>query len=475
MRFMLKLDIQLRQQLSITPQLRQAIQLLQLPAVALESEINKRLEENVMLERIDDGDGQQDSFAGVGEAHEAGAAPDDGGNDWAEASCRPASGAERTSAHRDGLEPQQAVAETLRDHLLWQLEMSAFAPADLAVGVALIDNLDEDGYLLDDLEEIRQALAPDLSVSVDRIKSVLGLIQRFDPVGVAARDLPECLRVQLDEMPASPARALTRRLIDSHLDEAAYLSGGQLAKRLNVAEPELRAALALLRSLEPHPGRGIGAMAAEPVVPDVIVTHAFQGWRVEPNDAALGSVGVQNKYAGLLNRLDKTPGHETLKMQLQEARWFVRSLAMRRQTVLKVARSIVAEQAEFLERGEAYLKPLILRDIAERIEMHESTVSRVVANKFMQTPRGTFEFKAFFSQAVRADETPHAVQAIKARLKKLILTESPAIPLSDSGLRKALAGEGIEVARRTVARYRDDLGFPTWQRRKRAAELAMAS
>jgi len=291
-------------------------------------------------------------------------------------------------------------------------------------------------------------------------------VQALEPAGVGARSLSECLLLQLDQLdPATPGLAIARAIARAHLERVAGRDLAALRRELAASDEELEAALALVRSLNPRPGAIISAAKTEYVVPDVFVRRTARGWSVEVNPATLPRVRLNQGYADMLGR---GAAHATMRTQLQEARWLLKSLEIRQDTLTRVARSIVERQTEFLERGEEFMRPMILRDIAEAIGMHESTVSRVTSGKYMHTPRGVFELRYFFSSQVERDDgSGTSSTAIRAKIRKLVREEDPANPLSDSRIAEILSGEGIPVARRTVAKYRDILGIPPSNERKK--------
>ena len=473
---MLKPSLQLRlgQQLTMTPQLQQAIRLLQLPTIELQAHIRELLETNVMLEQDEESEsGQYESLATTemgGESADPQAESsvevvDDG---WTDQSVGPAENPWSPGEDERQQEFADAGGGTLRDHLLWQIELVRLDPRELAIALAIIDAINEDGYLTDPLEEIAATLRPEIEATPKEIERVLGVVQTLDPSGVGARSVSECLLLQLRQLdPATPGLETARRVATQFLDRVALRDTAALRRELDVSEEEIEQALALVRGCQPRPGAGVSRAAAEYVVPDVFVRRTPRGgWSVEINPATLPRIRLNQSYAGLLGR---NAGHATLRAQLQEARWLLKSLEIRNDTLTKVARSIVERQTEFLEHGEEYMRPMILRDIAAAIGMHESTVSRVTSGKYMHTPRGVFELRYFFSSQVEgADGSGTSSTAIRAKIRKLIKEEDPANPLSDSRIAEILSGEGIPVARRTVAKYREIMGLAPSNERKRA-------
>ncbi len=473
---MLKPSLQLRlgQQLTMTPQLQQAIRLLQLPTIELAAHIRDLLETNVMLEQDEESEsGQYEALATTEMGGASADSPGEGSvevvdDGWADQSVGPAENPWSPGEDERQQEFADAGSGTLRDHLLWQIELVRLDARELAIARAIIDAINDDGYLTDPLEEIAAALRPEIDAPVAEIERLLAIVQTLDPSGVGARSVSECLLLQLRQLDAAtPGLDCARRIAERHLD---LLAGGDvsaLRRELAVGEEEIGQALALVRACHPRPGSVVSRAAAEYVVPDVFVRRTPRGgWSVEINPATLPRVRLNQGYASLLGR---NTGHATLRAQLQEARWLLKSLEIRNDTLAKVARSIVERQSEFLEHGEEHMRPMILRDIAAAIGMHESTVSRVTSGKYMHTPRGVFELRYFFSSQVEgADGSGTSSTAIRAKIRKLIKEEDPASPLSDSRIAELLSGEGIPVARRTVAKYRESMGLAPSNERRRA-------
>jgi RNA polymerase sigma-54 factor len=356
--------------------------------------------------------------------------------------------------------------QSLRDHLLWQLELAKLNPRDLAVGRAVIDAISDDGYLTEPLDVIGASLKPEHDPHVDEVERVLMIVQMLDPAGVGARSVSECLLLQLEQLQAdTPGLATAKAIARSHLELLADRELTALRRELRASDEELEIAVALVRACHPRPGAMVSGSSAEYVVPDVFVRRTPRGWSVEINAATLPRVRLNQSYANLLGR---SSSHASMRAQLQEARWLLKSLEIRNDTLTKVARSIVERQSEFLEHGEEHMRPMILRDIAEAIAMHESTVSRVTSGKYMHTPRGVFELRYFFSSQVEGnDGSGTSSTAIRAKIRKLVREEDPATPLSDSRIAEILSGEGIPVARRTVAKYRETMGLAPSNERRR--------
>jgi RNA polymerase sigma-54 factor len=484
------LQLKLGQQLTMTPQLQQAIKLLQLPLLELQVQVQEALESNVMLEQEEDEAidlasldqatpaGEPDAEVG-GEAESGGDADDSVADEvvvemedpWAESSTPSGDGARSDDDDR-ALEFSDARDNDLHQHLTWQLEVSRLDPRQLWIGEAIVDALNADGYLTESCADLAQSLSADLPVSEADVEEVLAFVQTLDPAGIGARTLGECLALQLSQLEArTPGRELAFAIARDHLQAVADRDLAALRRSLGVDEDALQTALALIRGCHPRPGSTFEGAQPEYVVPDVFVRRTDHGWSVELNSGSVPRLRVNQGYAGLVAR---SADYASLRAQLQEARWLIRSLEIRNDTLLKVARSIVQRQAAFLERGDEAMQPMILRDVAEAVGMHESTISRVTTGKYMHTPRGIFEFRYFFSSHVSGtDGEDVSSVAIRARIRKLIGDESPDKPLSDAQLAAILAGEGVKVARRTVAKYREALGLASSsERRQSAARLS---
>jgi RNA polymerase sigma-54 factor len=477
---MLKPALQLRlgQQLTMTPQLQQAIRLLQLPVLELQAQIREALETNVMLESEDEagsletGDAVEQPFENAAPTQTAAEAPErepeaepSDDTDWGESqitgqSDTPWSGDDHSQDFSD------TSGETLQEHLTWQLEMSRLSERDMRIGAAIIDAINDDGYVIEPLDEIARNLQPEMIASVEEVERVLQQVQAMDPAGVGARSVSECIELQLRQLDAdTPGRDTALLIAASYLDQVADQQYAVLRRQLRVSEDELEHALVLVRACQPRPGSSVHSVPAEYIVPDVFVRRTERGWAVDINPASLPRIRVNQSYAGLIGR---SSDHAMLRTQLQEARWLIRSLEIRNETLLKVARCIVQRQSAFLENGDEYMQPMILKDVAEAVEMHESTISRVTTNKYMHTHRGVFEFRYFFSSHVAAsDGTEMSSTAIRAKIRKLVAAEEPDKPLSDSRIADILSQEGVQVARRTVAKYREALGIPPSSDRKR--------
>jgi len=475
---MMKPSLQLRigQQLTMTPQLQQAIRLLQLPTIELQAQVLEALETNVMLEAEEEFEATWSAEAAPATSPAAEGEDDEGaeaepvveiGDDWAEPSA--AESESPWSGSGDGeLELADESGRTLQDHLAWQLELAHLPAEALAIGRAIVDAVNDDGYLTETLEAIAAAVADEVQTDATGVGRVLEIVQQFDPAGVGARSVAECIELQLAQLdPATPGLATAGALAHRHLERVAGRELGILQRELHVTGEELDVALALVRSCHPRPGAAFQGTRTEYVVPDVYARRTPQGWVVELNPAALPRIRLNEGYAGMITR---APDHAVLRTQLQEARWLIRSLEIRNDTMLRVARTIVERQQAFLDRGEESMQPMILRDVAEAVGMHESTISRVTTGKYLHTPRGVFEFRFFFSSHVDAgDGTGVSSTAIRAKIRRLVAEEPPGKPLSDQQIVEMLAVDGVQVARRTVAKYREALGIAPSSVRRHAA------
>jgi len=448
----------------MTPQLQQAIRLLQLPVLDLNAQIQEALEENIMLEMEDLPDVPQTSAETTAEVQTIQAE-----DNWQERSAERIQDGGWHGEGRPITEFADESGQTLREHLLWQLEMEHFTPRQAVIGEAIIDSINDDGYLSEDLEEIAAGLDVESGFSTAEVEETLDKVQYLDPVGVGARTIGECLVLQLKQLdPVTPGLSLAIDIATGHLDLVANRDYGELRRSLRISEEDLHDALALIKSCNPKPGLAVSPAAVEYVIPDVFVRKVDDRWQVEISPTGVPRLSVNQQYARLLRG---SGDHAVLRSQLQEARWLIRSLEIRNETLMKVATCIVSRQTEFLEHGDESMKPMVLRDVAEEIGMHESTISRVTTNKYMHTPRGVFEFKFFFSSHLSsADGEDQSSTSVRAKIRKLIGAENPAKPLSDSKIANILADEGISVARRTVAKYREAMNISSSsERRKRPA------
>jgi RNA polymerase sigma-54 factor len=490
------LQLRLGQQLNMTPQLQQAIRLLQLSTLDLQVEIQQALESNIMLEVAEDDD--FDTEAPVNDTLEQATEAETADNEEFSETAPSEDNAEINLDEPDNMPlelsvdsewediydgnytsdlpsgdfntrdftPQNSAVETLQDHLLWQLELTPLSDTDRLIAQALIDAIDEEGYLRTKVDEISQSL--DFDVDVREIEVVLMRVQQFDPVGVGARDLQECLLLQLKELPSTTSMLKEAQiLISEYLSLLGAKDYTQLLKRMKLNREQLQEVIDLIQSLNPRPGTKIDSNPSSYIIPDVFVKKIKGQWRVDLNPEIAPKLRINNYYMGLITRAKNKSEADSLKNHLQEARWFIKSLRSRHETLLRVASCIVEKQKEFLDYGEEAMKPLVLHDIASELEMHESTISRVTTQKFIHTPRGIFELKYFFSSHVNTDGGGECSStAIRALIKKLIAVENSAKPLSDSKIADVLSERGIQVARRTVAKYREAMGIPPSNERK---------
>lgn len=495
------LQLKLGQHLTMTPQLQQAIRLLQLSSLELSTEIQDALDSNMMLELADgneDNDNAEPAAADSGEDAEFEVPSEVGGGDPADAEPAPAtedipddlpvdtdwdeiydtlptSGmpvAQRDTSGED-FERPISTEESLEDHLLWQANLLHVSEKDRAIALAIIDSLDKDGFLVADVDELIAALnLPETEQpDEDEILAVLKMVQGLDPVGVAARDLGECMMLQLAQFDDDTEwLAEARRCCSDYLDLLGARDYNQLMRKLKLSKDELSAVLKLIQTLNPRPGSQYNSDQPEYIVPDVFVRKVRDRWRVELNPDTVPPLRVNPYYAGLIKRADSSDDNSSMRAHLQEARWFIKSLQSRSETLLKVATAIVERQRAFLEHGDEAMRPLVLHDIAEVLEMHESTISRVTTRKYMHTPRGIFELKYFFSSHVSTTLGGEASSiAIRAVIKKLIAAENNSKPLSDNKIATLLSEQGVQVARRTVAKYREAMAIPPSNERKRLA------
>ncbi|MFJ5510029.1 RNA polymerase factor sigma-54 [Pectobacterium jejuense] len=470
------LQLRLSQQLAMTPQLQQAIRLLQLSTLELQQEIQLALESNPLLEQTDQHD-EIESFEkadsdslDTGEALEQRDMPEELPLDatWDEIYSAGTPSGTGTD-YRDEELPiyQGETTQTLQDYLMWQVELTPFSDTDAAIATSIVDAVDNTGYLTVPLQDILDSIGDD-DVTLEEVEAVLKRVQRFDPVGVAARDLRDCLLVQLSQFADdTPRLAEARLIVSDHLDLLANHDFRSLIRITRLKEDVLKEALALIQSLDPRPGQSINTGESEYVIPDVLVRKVQGIWAVELNTDSVPRLQINQQYAALGNSARNDSDGQFIRSNLQEARWLIKSLESRNDTLLKVTRCIVEQQQDFFEQGEEFMKPMVLADIAQAVDMHESTISRVTTQKFLHSPRGIFELKYFFSSHVNTDSGGEASStAIRALVKKLIAAENPVKPLSDSKLTALLSDQGIIVARRTVAKYRESLSIPPSNQRK---------
>ncbi|MCF2134941.1 MULTISPECIES: RNA polymerase factor sigma-54 [Mycetohabitans] len=501
------LQLRLSQHLALTPQLQQSIRLLQLSTLELQQEVATAIAQNPLLENEDDwiasplrvaADGSllpsQSSAlpTGMAEAPAPVLGSANGVNGERAESAEPAavdeyngmnsdSGTDTASwnlddyvrpggtSDDDEMPPLQLHESTvsLREHLGAQLRLTKASPRDRALVTFLIESLDDDGYLSASCDEILADLPAELEVDADELNAALALLHSFDPAGVGARSASECLKLQLLRLEPSATRTLALEIVSNYLELLAARDFTRLRKHLKASDDALRDAHALIRSLEPFPGAAYGKAEADYVVPDIIVKKTSQGWQAELNREVVPRLRVNHLYANILRSNRGDPGSGSLRQQLQEARWLIKNIQQRFETILRVAQAIVERQRSFFVHGEIAMRPLVLREIADTLGLHESTVSRVTTGKYMLTPFGTLEFKYFFGSHVSTDTGGAASStAIRALIKQLIGAEDPKTPLSDSRIAELLAEQGFVVARRTVAKYREALKIPAVSMRK---------
>ncbi|EGH4592001.1 TPA: RNA polymerase factor sigma-54 [Escherichia coli] len=470
------LQLRLSQQLAMTPQLQQAIRLLQLSTLELQQELQQALESNPLLEQIDtheeiDTRETQDSETlDTADALEQKEMPEELPLDASWDTIYTAGTPSGTSGdYIDDELPvyQGETTQTLQDYLMWQVELTPFSDTDRAIATSIVDAVDDTGYLTVPLEDILESMGDD-EIDIDEVEAVLKRIQRFDPVGVAAKDLRDCLLIQLSQFDkTTPWLEETRLIISDHLDLLANHDFRTLMRVTRLKEDVLKEAVNLIQSLDPRPGQSIQTGEPEYVIPDVLVRKHNGHWTVELNSDSIPRLQINQHYASMCNNARNDGDSQFIRSNLQDAKWLIKSLESRNDTLLRVSRCIVEQQQAFFEQGEEYMKPMVLADIAQAVEMHESTISRVTTQKYLHSPRGIFELKYFFSSHVNTEGGGEASStAIRALVKKLIAAENPAKPLSDSKLTSLLSEQGIMVARRTVAKYRESLSIPPSNQRK---------
>ena len=485
----------LGQNLAFTPQLQQAIRLMQLSTLELKQAVMQTVESNPMLELeendyIDDEDDQppieddSDLFEDSAESRAAnGEAVDDPGDmtdipdelavdvSWEDIYEPTASGAgpAQTEFADSGFEERNGAGTSLREDLLWQLNLAPLSDRMRLAAFVVVDSIDEDGMLLASIDDLLAALDAELGFDAAEMEAAVQAVQRFDPPGVGARDLSECLLLQLQRLPATtPWRAEASKLVRRYLPLLAGRDDSALLRRTRLSRADLDQVMGLIRSLNPRPGAAVGDAEVDYVEPDVIVRNVDGRWTVELNHELIPKVRVHQQYARYIKPNDTSADNVFLKDNLQDAKWFLKNLEYRNETLLKVAANIVERQRGFFEHGEEGMRPLVLADVAAAVDRHESTISRVTTRKYMATPRGVFELKYFFSSHVGTTAGGEVSStAIRALIKKLTAEEDPRKPLSDIAIAALLKERGIRVARRTVAKYRDALAIPSSNQRKR--------
>lgn len=476
----MKQSLQLRigQSLTMTPQLQQAIRLLQLSTLELQQEIQTVLDSNMMLEVPEEetvnteGTDKKnvDEITSEGSQEQL---PDELPVDtsWDEIYDLPTS---IQSQSNDTVQPDpgsiNAAEHTLHDHLMWQMELTNFSENDRAIATSIIDSVDDTGYLKSSIESVYEHLSQNIDdLDIEEVSAVLHKIQSFDPPGIGARDLQDCLLIQLKQLPSNtPYLEQACDIVENCMNALGAQDSNKLKRYLRIDDEELGKIISLIQELNPRPGSTIQKSDTQYVVPDVYVKKSKGQWYVTINGDIANNIRVNPYYQSLIKRGDKSADAEVMKNHLQEARWFIKSLQSRNDTLMLVSREIVARQSEFLEHGAIAMKPLVLRDIAEKVEMHESTISRVTTQKYMHTPNGIFELKHFFSSHVSTDTGGEcSATAIRAFIKELVSNENPKKPLSDSKIASILGEKGINVARRTIAKYRESIFIPSSSQRKR--------
>lgn len=491
------LQLRLGQQLTMTPQLQQAIRLLQLSTLDLQQEIQEALDANPLLEEdIDYSDDKQNNENTESNKDESingddvEAAPSQSEIESSDAlsnenisddlamdvswddyiSAAPVSVSNAPAPDNDTVY-QGSTSESLQDYLMWQLRLTPFSDTDEMIATTIVEAVDDSGYLTQSSEEILEAVQQSddqEQIELDEVEAVLKRVQLFDPVGIAARSLQECLLIQLNQYDKNtPWLNETKSVISNHMELLGLRDYRTIMKKAKLKEPELKEVLTLIHSLNPKPAESIIKEEPEYVVPDVSVKKIKGRWRVDLNNDSMPKIRVNEQYAALTRSMKSSTDSQFIRNHLQEAKWFIKSLESRNDTLLKVANCIVEQQQAFFEYGDEAMKPMVLNDAAEMVEMHESTISRVTTQKYMHTPRGIYELKYFFSSHVSTENGGECSStAIRALIKKLVAAENPAKPLSDSKITDLLAEQGIKVARRTIAKYRESLSIPPSNQRK---------
>jgi len=498
------IQLKFSQQLKMTPQLQQAIKLLQLSTLDLQQEIIEQLYSNPLLEtdetespektqeQVSDDSAEIMDFNSddpalyekAQDASEPSATESESTWDRGDSEILPvdanwdhSSATEPRSLPNDSefnLESIYQVTESLQDHLLWQLNLISVSESDREIAEAFIDSINDSGLISEDLQEIASHLNQDEPLQEDELVAVLKRLQQFDPPGVFARNIKECLAIQLNQLDLeTPYLHEAKILVKDFLQDIASIELNKLAKKSNLDKDAIQEALALIRALNPRPGELLSADSTEYIAPDVHVEKFDGAWRVRLNDSNIPRLRINETYSDLIKRADDSSENQFLKKNLNEARWFIRSLESRNDTLMQVAMAIVDFQQGFLNHGPVAMKPLVLSDIAEQLDLHESTVSRVTTKKYMATPQGIYELKYFFSSHVgTTDGGECSSTAVCAILRMLIDAEQPRTPLSDNKLTTLLADQGIQVARRTIAKYRESMNIPSSSQRKKFTNQA---
>ncbi len=500
------LQIKMGQSLAMTPQLQQAIKLLQLSTLELQTEIQSALESNPMLELQEEETGKSDNNekntkeGRESRTKEGESSTENEPKDSAEVELsdqdtenfpeelpvdsawedvyepsytQATSSASSDESSRDFTEFHNSGTCSLQEHLSNQIQLISLSDKDDYIATTLIDAIDNNGYLTESLEDLREGMEVDIDseeikFELPELEAVLSMIHQLDPAGCGARDAGECMHIQLSQKPESEIVTIAKSIVLNHLSLLAYNDFAKIRRQLKIKDEPLQEAITLIRSLNPRPGRQIVSDYDQYIIPDVFVKKSKGVWRVELNPDIAPRLAINSLYAGMVKRADKSDDNNFLRNHLQEARWFIKSLQSRNETLLRVGTAIVERQRGFLEFGDEAMKPLVLRDIAEQLELHESTISRVTTQKYIHTPRGIYEFKYFFSSHVStANGGECSATAIRAMIRRFISAENPIKPLSDSKIASTLVDEGIQVARRTVAKYRESMAIPPSNERKR--------
>jgi len=500
------LQLRIGQQLTMTPQLQQAIKLLQLSTLELQQEIQEVLESNPLLEvdeqqasdsnsdnnsdKLEEAysatsteqsteqstiDGSEDATASIDEISttevmEKNDIPEELNIDttWEESYSAGTSNTGAISSPSEDFTYQGETTDSIQDHLLWQMELTPFSETDRTIAIAIIEAVDEAGYLTVSSEDILESVGIE-GLELDEVEAVLKRINVFDPIGVAAQSIADCLIIQLNQFESdTPYLKESKLIISEHIDLLGNRDYRQLMRKTRLKEDQLREVMRLIQSLNPRPGDAVVKSDDQYVIPDVSVEKKNGRWVVELNPDTAPKLSVNQQYAAMTKTTKSSSNDgQFIRANLQEAKWFIKSLESRNDTLLKVSNCIVQRQQGFLEHGAEAMRPMVLNDIAEAVDMHESTISRVTTQKYMHTPRGIFELKYFFSCHVSTENGGECSStAIRSLIKKLILAETPAKPLSDSKMADILAEQGINVARRTIAKYRESLSIPPSNQRK---------
>ena len=475
----MKQSIQLKtsQGLAMTQQLQQAIFLLQLSSIELKAEIQEKLESNVMLEVEEDEVGENTNEQPEIEK----ATTDDndqiedvdieamGEDNFENTITNKKTNSENQSTGFD-IEGEDCSYKTLQEHLRWQLNLTPISDNDKVIAEIIVDSINDNGYLESTIENILETLGNELEdIGYEEVEAVLKIIQSLEPIGIGARNPKECLLIQLKQLDQDDQKVQKAiELVDGYSDILAQHDYTKLMKKLKLTEEELEKIINVIQTLNKYPGSQISNARTEYIIPDVNVERENNKWVVKINKGALPVLRVNSEYKKMIKRADNSADNQTLKSHLQEADWLIKSLQHRSETLLNVSACIVEHQSDFLEHGEEAMKPLVLQDIADALDLHESTISRATTRKYMHTPRGTYELKYFFSSHVSADNgNTHSSKAIQALIKKMIDNELPNKPLSDNKIMSLLKEKGIKVARRTIAKYREAMTIPPSNERKR--------